>query len=284
MSSGQKFGGQWTIEKLSILSDYLDAYQTALKNQSFRKIYIDAFAGTGDIIVGNDHIKIEGSVRLALNAKIPFDHYCFIEKKKSFSTELKRIIGAEYSDQKNRTNVINEDCNTALVHLCNTIDWMNNRALLFLDPYATEVKWSTLLAVAETKAIDVWYLFPYNAAVRMLTNDGKMDISWQNRLNDIFGESKWFDEFYRPDPQISLFGNNDGYIKDINKDTLKEYICNRLKTIFPAVAENPRILYNTKNSPLFLFCFAVSNDKQSAIDLALRIANHILNKKITDLN
>ena len=38
----QKFGGNWTVEKLDILSDYLDFYLTALKNQKFKKIYIDA--------------------------------------------------------------------------------------------------------------------------------------------------------------------------------------------------------------------------------------------------
>jgi three-Cys-motif partner protein len=45
----QKFGGNWTVEKLNILSDYLDFYLNALKNQKFGKIYIDAFAGSGKI-------------------------------------------------------------------------------------------------------------------------------------------------------------------------------------------------------------------------------------------
>ena len=41
------FGGEWTTEKLEILSKYLKFYVQALKNQTFEKIYIDAFAGTG---------------------------------------------------------------------------------------------------------------------------------------------------------------------------------------------------------------------------------------------
>jgi len=49
-----------------------------------------------------------------------------------------------------------------------------------------------------------------------------------------------------------------------------------LETIFPAVAKNPRLLYNTKNSPLFLFCFAVANDNPKAIGLAMKVADHIL--------
>ena len=45
----QKFGGNWTEEKLNIFTSYLDAYIIALQNQKFKKIYIDAFAGTGEI-------------------------------------------------------------------------------------------------------------------------------------------------------------------------------------------------------------------------------------------
>ena len=37
------FGGPWTQEKLKILERYLDAYTTALKNQPFKLVYIDAF-------------------------------------------------------------------------------------------------------------------------------------------------------------------------------------------------------------------------------------------------
>ena len=48
--TAQKFGGKWTVEKLGILSSYFDYYLKALKNQPFKKIYIDAFAGTGTIV------------------------------------------------------------------------------------------------------------------------------------------------------------------------------------------------------------------------------------------
>ena len=36
MSELQQFGGDWTIEKLDILTGYLDAYLTALKNFHFK--------------------------------------------------------------------------------------------------------------------------------------------------------------------------------------------------------------------------------------------------------
>ena len=47
------FGGPWTLTKLDALRHYLKAFNQALKNQpsssskKFKRIYIDAFAGSG---------------------------------------------------------------------------------------------------------------------------------------------------------------------------------------------------------------------------------------------
>jgi len=156
--------------------------------------------------------------------------------------------------------------------------WTKNRAVLFLDPYATEVKWVTLEAIAKTQSIDLWYLFPFSAAQRMLPKDGIVE-SWKNKLNDIFGNKDWESRFYMPNPQFNMFGDNQ-LIKDVNTIELAAYICERLKSIFPYVADNPRMLYNTNMSPLFLFCFAVSNPDPKAYGLAKKVAEgHILEKR-----
>ena len=271
----QSFGGIWTAEKLNILSSYLSAYLVALKNQSFTKIYIDAFAGTGKITVDGIEEEIVGSVRLSLSSENEFDKYIFIEKKRDYAKELQSIVDSEYSRMKGKITIRNEDCNDALIEICKETDWSSNRAILFLDPYATEVKWDTLEAVAATRAIDVWYLFPFSATQRMMKKDGRIDESWKVKLNTLFGDDGWFERFYIADPQMTLFGNGN-MIKDVNTKALSNYITERLGTLFPAVANNPRLLFNTKNSPLFLFCFAVANDNPKAHSLALRIADHIL--------
>ncbi|WP_412103328.1 three-Cys-motif partner protein TcmP [Ruegeria marisrubri] len=38
--------GPWAEEKLELLEKYLKAYNIALKNQRFRRVYIDGFAGS----------------------------------------------------------------------------------------------------------------------------------------------------------------------------------------------------------------------------------------------
>lgn len=278
MNANQNFGGAWTVEKLDILSDYLNFYVTALKNYRFNKIYIDAFAGSGAISLGKGEEIIEGSARLALKAKTKFDKYLFIEKKKEYAEQLQQTIDAEFSLYKDRISICNEDCNEALKKLCADVDWRFNRAILFLDPYATEVNWETLKCIAKTRAIDVWYLFPFSAVNRLMKKNGEIEASWREVLNRIFGNGDWEQEFYKKDPQVNLFGVTNIY-KDISVQALSDYVCKRLETIFPAVSKNPRVLYNSKNSPLFLFCFAVSNDSPKAIGLALKVANHILKQK-----
>ena len=272
----QHFGGKWTVEKLDIFSQYLSAYLKVMKNQRYQTTYIDAFAGTGKIDINGTEEQIEGSVRLALNCEDKFGKYIFIEKNNTKAEELKTIIESDYKNLANKIEIERADCNTLLKAKCKNTNWHSNRALLFLDPFSTEVEWSTLEAIASTQAIDVWYLFPFSAAQRMLKKDGKIDESWKMKLNSLFGDDNWYNEFYVSDPQLSFIEKN-RMIKNVNSDGLSGYIIKRLQSIFPAVAKESQLLYNTKNSPLFFFCFAVANPSPRAQKIALDISGHILN-------
>ena len=91
-----QFGGDWTERKLEALKRYLEAYTTALKNQPFRLLYIDGFAGTvyryPKLAEGDEQALLledigeeaagflDGSARLALKSEPAFDCYAFIEK------------------------------------------------------------------------------------------------------------------------------------------------------------------------------------------------------------
>lgn len=84
-----KFGGEWTKQKLDILQDYLNFYMTALKNMPFKKIYIDCFAGSGEIEF-SDETKIDGSTIMSLSLDNKFDEYYFIEKNKKIIMNLRK--------------------------------------------------------------------------------------------------------------------------------------------------------------------------------------------------
>ena len=178
------------------------------------------------------------------------------------------------------------DANDKLAEIISNVDWIFNRGLLFLDPYATQVNWTTLENVAKTKSIDVWYLFPFSALERMLPKNGKYD-KWEDCIDRLLGDSGWREEFYKKDPQMTLFdlfpepGQSDGerMVKDANPDHIKEYILARLGTIFPCVSKHARIFRNSRNSPMFLFCFAIASESLKAQGLALRMADYILKNK-----
>ena len=41
------FGGPWTQLKLDLVESYLSAWALVMKNQKFKRLYIDGFAGSG---------------------------------------------------------------------------------------------------------------------------------------------------------------------------------------------------------------------------------------------
>jgi len=300
------FGGEWTTEKLNILQKYLQAYVTVMKKQRFTLYYIDAFAGTGyrdekidDKIMDWEYLSLfpemaendsrqflEGSARLALQVKPPFDHYIFVEINPSRCTELE-LLKEEFPQLSDRINIINEDANLYLRKLCYNKNWKREwaRGVLFLDPYAMQVEWDTIKAIASTEVFDLWYLFPVMAVNRLLKKDGKISEANKNRLDRIFGTPNWEEALYRRDPQGSILEFlddrpvEDRSVKAAGVEALKSFIIGRLEEVYPGVAKNPRVLCNSKNSPLFLFCFAVSTRSPKGINLALKIAQEILSKQ-----
>lgn len=289
------FGGNWTDDKLECLRKYLDPYRCIftqnIKASSLTTIYIDAFAGTGYRTRGEDDNNpnqlplsqeldgdtesyIKGSARIALEIKSPFDKYIFIEKNQEFVKELEKLR-SQYPSVN--IEITPGDANIEIPKLCRAVDWRKTRAVLFLDPYGMAVNWNTIEVIAATHAIDMWLLFPLGALNRMLTTDRLPPLSWQNKISAIFGNDDWKSVMYQPDPQLSFFDDMQSDCKNVSFDSLGQYIITRLKSIFPGVASQPLQLCNSKNSPIFLLCFAAGNEKGSST--AIRIANNILGKQ-----
>lgn len=266
----QSFGGPWTLLKLEIIEKYLNFYTTAMKDK-FNLCYIDAFAGSGDVNL-KDFRAIFGSAIRAID--YPFNRYIFIENNTEYAQRLKESIVLK--DSNKNFEIVNGDCNELLSRIY-SFDWIRKswRGVIFLDPYAMNLKWSSLEAIAKTKAFDVWYLFPLSALIRLLQKDGNIPDKNKERINDLLGTTAWETEIYYESPQLSLFGEQD--FERQNVKGIRDYVLKRLKSIFPSVSENSLILRNPQNnSPLFLLCFAISNHSEKAIKLSLKGANHIL--------
>ena len=192
-----RFGSStWTEQKLTILEEYLKQYTTALKNQDFRLTYLDAFAGTGyvspnlaeehntpsawgDALDGPSREVLTGSTRRAIAVTDkPFDTFIFIEQNASHAAELRRVR-AEFSSRDIR--IEQSDANAFLQMWCDVqnqslgVPWnlpgRRQRAVVFLDPFATQVHWRTIAAIASTQSIDLWILFPLSALTRIMPRD-----------------------------------------------------------------------------------------------------------------
>ena len=287
------FGGQWTIEKLEKVRDYLQVYVTALKNKGFHLTYLDAFAGTGfvttaeipafqSLLSGFEEADakefIAGSAKNALEVTPPFDQYIFIEKNIDRLVELDEL-GKQSPTLASRIRLESGDANEYLKRFCEQ-DWNQRRAVIFLDPYGMQVKWETIKAIAATQAIDVWILFPLGVAVnRLLRKDGNISEATRKTLSEMFGTEDWFDAFFKTREIIGLFETMTLLEKTANLDSIADYFNRRLATIFAGVSNHPRRLLNSKNNPLYLLCFAVGNPEPKAIGLALKLADYILQMK-----
>jgi three-Cys-motif partner protein len=293
-----RFGGDWTQTKLDVLKEYLGAYTKALKDkptaaQPFRKAYIDAFAGTGsraareretsgspetllfpDLAEPAPQKLLDGSAKLALQVEPRFDKYVFIERSPERCQQLEGLKH-EFPTLADDIDVRQGEANEVIQKLCAPLDaWKSRRAVLFLDPYGMQVEWKTIEAIAATKAIDLWLLVPLGVGMnRLVTKSGKLPESWHQRMDAFLGTKAWYDEFYKVETKPTLFGDHQVQVK-ASMDVMARYFNDRLKQVFAGVVEEPGVLWNSANNPLYLLCFAVGNERGK--DIALRIANHLL--------
>jgi len=88
-------------------------------------------------------------------------------RPRSFQENLARFpLAEEFS--KRDIKIICDDANTALLNWCKQLDTKRARAVVFLDPFGASVEWKVIEAIADTKAVDLWILFPHGAINRML--------------------------------------------------------------------------------------------------------------------
>lgn len=283
--------GPWAKEKLEALRRYLNFYTTVLKKQGHwlrGTIYVDAFAGPGfspvrikakateptrlfDVDPESDRAEIEflkGSPRVALEITNPFTTYLFIERDAQRIAELNRLK-ADFGASRTIA-VVESDANSALqTWLTSGIDWTHHRAVVFLDPFGMQVPWSTVEALAKTRAIEILINFPLGMAIqRLLTKSGDIPEGWQISLDTFFGSPEWRHLAY--EQTHDLFGPKRRKVGDAGLRLL-EWYRGRLKQIFGHVSA-AQLIKNTRGNPLYYLIWAGPNKK------GLEGADYILSK------
>lgn len=285
-TADHEFGSQATELKLSVVESYLQAFTKALHGKFAQLWYFDAFAGTGERtervparragILGEalpeNIVRRRGSAKIAIDVQPPFDRLIFVEQRPR-AVEALQKLREQHADRN--IDVIAGDANEEIPKLIRYVDWRRIRAVMLLDPYGMSVNWDTLKAVAETQAIDVWFLFSLSGLYRQAARRSELiDDNKRAAITRVLGTNAWEQELYAPG-QRSLFSDQAPLRRTADVRALEEYVRSKLETIFPAVLP-PLALPIDKRPQKFSFFFAMSNSNPAAVGLATRIANHIL--------
>jgi three-Cys-motif partner protein len=287
------FGGPWTEIKLDAVEYYLQCYTRALKRVGFDLTYIDAFAGTGfrnvqreigGILEGTPIVTVNeilaGSAQRALGVKPPFDHFRFIEKAPERYAALEKLKELHPSAD---IIVLPGEANQILRDLVNQEPWVRrdasvSRGVVFLDPYALHVDWTTLQALASTLVFDVWYLFPIRDTIRQLAHNFEGIGPKEPMLDRLLGP-EWHELYsfaVEGDSRRDLFDQPaEPEIKRVASGReFEQWLKRRLETEFKFVSE-PLPILSTPSRQAFSLFLGVSNPSKSAIDLAMKFVRYV---------
>jgi three-Cys-motif partner protein len=282
----QRFGSDHTNRKLETVHKYLAAFTNALKKQNFELIYFDACAGSGSsapkVGVGQatmievDDITVGSAVR-ALGVNPPFDRYIFNDIKKANVKSLTEIVEADFLHLQDRVTLTQKDANEALIDLCGSVNWKSSRAVVFLDPFGLQIKFSTLERLAQTKAVDVWYLVPVHGMSRQVKGDGTVIDDGGRSVDDALGYTGWRDvvQLVEAAP-VDLFGHSESASKKaVDAAWFEKCAHERLSTIFKGGVLNETLPLGRNGLHEFSLMFAWANPSSPA-KLAAKLAKAVL--------
>lgn len=273
-----KFGGDWTSQKIDIITSYAKAYLTVMKDRPYFKLtYFDGFAGSGEITAESKK-NIEGAALRVLSIEEPrtFDLYYFVELDKRFANKLKTVIREKFPSKK--TVIVADDCNVKLAALTEYLkkpENKNSKVLAFIDPKGMQVKWQSIKQLKDM-GVDLWILVPTGMGVnRLLKNNSDISDEWIQKLEEFLGmdESEIRNYFYKTATNYTLFGIEESIQKENNAiEAAAKLYQKKLQEVFKFVSD-PFVMRNSTNSPMYHFYMATNNKT------ALKIANDVIRPK-----
>jgi three-Cys-motif partner protein len=284
----KNWGGKWTEKKLDAFEKYVRSYLTIMKkNPYWKTVYFDGFAGSGtrkrDInselfnnleITEEEELTYRGAAERVLGIKdLGFDYYYFIDLKEDSVVHLeKRLMSLPVS--KDKTLAFRAgDANSWILELARALHAKKMAALIFLDPFGMQINWESISALQGTRS-DIWILVPTGVIVNRLL-DRKGELKSIKKLESFFGlsEGEIRKEFYTQKTEQTLFGE-EMWTSKVNKpiEKIARLYAQRLKQVWKYVTEEPLVLRNRNNTPIFHFVFASNNTN------ALKIAKQIIER------
>jgi three-Cys-motif partner protein len=272
--------GPWAKEKLDSLARYLDFYTKVLKNQPWRTVYLDAYAGGGRAVVRTkEHVAtgapslfgdapptdaearelIDGSPRVALGIVNPFDRYVLVDPDPDRAAELE-TLKAEFAGTGGISILRMTAAEGIAWVTAQPISRRTHRGVAFLDPFGAKLDWASIQKLAETRLFEVVVNFALSMAIqRMLPNSGEVPKGWAATLDSYFGSRRWFDEVYQR-RESGLFAASGFEKRSDYSERLLELYRTQLRSAFGHVS-SPRLIRNTRGAALYYLLWAGPNKK-----------------------
>lgn len=299
------WGGPWTEEKLDAFEKYVKAYLRIMNSfrgvYGWKLLYFDGFAGSGsrtqeeDIVAVQEALDLFGKevatedfkvyqgaaervVKIESEIMPSFDYYYFVDKYEENCKLLDERL-SQYNITGHRHH-LNLDANVAVKRLASTLHNNSNcKALAFLDPFGMQINWDSIETL-KGLPVDLWILVPTGVIINRLLErkvDMEKGLAHAEKLESFFGMSQEEikDFFYTEKTVPTLFGNDEMVITKAENSIRKiaQLYVERLNGVFKYVTEEPLVLYNTQNVPIYHFVFASKNST------ALNIAKDIIKNK-----
>lgn len=304
MISKKTWGGRWTEEKLDAFEKYVKAYLTIMNvyrdARGWKLLYFDGFAGSGtrnheeetqevqeamdlfgqEVSVEDFNVyqgAAERVVKIESDGVRSFDYYYFVDKIEDNCKALEQKL-VRYTTA-GRKHYLNKDANEAVGMLSSTLrNYSNCKALAFLDPFGMQIDWASIASLKDL-SVDLWILVPTGVIINRLLErkvDQEKGLAHAEKLMSFFGmtEEEIRSFFYTESQVQTLFGEEEIITKAENSiRKIAQLYVKRLHDVFPYVTEEPMVLYNNHNVPIFHLVFAAKNKT------AMKIAQDIINKQ-----
>jgi three-Cys-motif partner protein len=190
--------GEWVREKLFYVQRYINTFEIAMRNGSWRqRNYIDLFSGPGKCVIRGTNEHLLGSPLLSLNTQYPFTDYYFCDLDQQNIDCLKERAQVSKVSQ-NHIHYLAGDANRNVMEVTCDIERIDKvfvkglgscLNLALLDPEGLELEWTTVEALGKMKTMDLIIHYSQNGLTRNL--DKYLDSNDDTIIDKFFGDRRW---------------------------------------------------------------------------------------------
>lgn len=246
--------GLWATEKLDYLRRYIDVFETSMRGKWPIRNYVDLQAGPGKISLRETGEIRLGSPLLAVTTEHPFTGYYFGDIDPENTTALLQRTADSLVHE--RINIFTGDCNLLVHDIVTQLreDESQSLNLAFLDPEGLEFQWSSVMALASIRRMDLIINYPQSGLTRY------MPIAIANpsetSVDRFFGTEEWRNIYAQF--QSGTQPNLHRHLIDLYRSRLHDLGYSNIMRD-DEVGDEPLMRNAQRNAPLYRLIFASKN-------------------------